>query len=52
MFKSANTIESVRKELEMVIISGGGEVLKFECRKSDKMRILRLVSSPETHEKK
>ena len=27
-------------------------MLKFELRKSDKMRIYRLVSSPKTHEKK
>ncbi len=27
-------------------------MLKFELRNSDKMRIYRLVSSPETHEKK
>ena len=51
--KSGKTIKTVRKESEMVKIQGGGgNVLKFELRKSDKMRIYRLVSSPETHEKK
>ena len=49
-YKSAKALEAVRKRIEMIII--WGKVLKFEFRKSDKMRINRIISSPETREKK